>query len=163
MHQNKFKNIPNLHNSPPHRPLTPSPTATPNTSPQNLLLNLLQPIHALSRTPLHLPPLCNRPRPRPLQNLLLLFLQIQIAPLALRTLAAGLGAKVLAEMHITRFAYICTTDVAHCVAADADEFVAAGGFDEGEVALRAGSFDRGGDGGVDVGLEREPRRGVAGV
>jgi hypothetical protein len=51
-------------------------------------------------------------------------------------------SEVLAEMRVPFFASdLSAADIAHRVSAVADELVAAGGFDEREVALRAGAFD----------------------
>lgn len=69
-------------------------------------------------------------------------------------------AKVRVRLPLANLA---PADIAHAVAADARQLVAAGRLDKGEVAARAGAFDGVGLRGFDVLPEGEEARFVADV
>lgn len=72
---------------------------------------------------------------------LLIFIAIQITPITLGA-AAPIRSEVLAEVRVTFFGRdLLAANVAHGIAAVADEFVAARRFDEAEEAFWACSLD----------------------
>lgn len=151
-----------LHSSLTTTPLPPY-TLPPKT---HLLIHQTQPPNPLRislHQPLPLPPLPLRGLPRPAYHNFLILHPIQITLLTLPTPLPPIRAKMLAKMQIPLLPNISPTNITHGVPANTDEFVAARGFDKGDVALWACSFDGVCDCGFDECAQGEPRGLVADV
>lgn len=113
--------------------------------------------------PLLLPPHLLRPLSSLPNRIPLILVPIQIAPLTLTT-PPTCRPEMLAKVRVPFLARdLPPADVAHRVPAVADELVAAGRFDEREVAFRAGALDGGRGGGFNRGAQRGLFRFEAGV
>ena len=104
---------------------------------------------------LTLPPLPLGILLRPLNNPLLILDAVQITLIALLALLARSFAEMLTKMMIPLLSQTLTTNIAHAIPTQTDEFVAALALDKAEIALWTGAFD-GVGGGT---LERQAQRG----
>lgn len=71
-----------------------------------------------------------------LNDRILILSRIQVTAVTLFAWSTGDLAKMLAEVTISIFSNICTTNIAHDVTARASELVAAFRFDKGDTAER---------------------------